>query len=443
MTLYSKPKAAVFYLIIIILFWVILEVIAYAFIGIRDGKLFSWSDHQYSRAELVAEYQAELDKEQKYNKKTLAKTEKVRIRGGEEEVIHPYLGYVIEHRDTRCPDLGFCDDRNRNKLSAELVKKKDNQLVVGIFGGSFAFGVSNSSTPGLLERELAALPEYSGREIIIHTFSLGGYKQPQQLIALNYHLVKGFEFDLVINIDGFNEIVLPIVDGINRGTNPAFPRGWASRLRGSYNKELLIWYGNLELIKKKRVKMAETMDSSILKYSVIANSIWRSRDERQVNNISDIQTRLVTYSSSNLFRTRYAARGPDYPVESREQLFSDLAGTWARSSQLISDIAKANNIKYFHFLQPNQYVAGSKPMSLEEQGIAILVNHPYRQEAIDGYPFLIDAGNKLRESGVPYFDLTRIFEDNDEVLYFDACCHLNQMGYDYIVREIAETIGRN
>jgi hypothetical protein len=441
MTEYSKSKVAIFYLIIIVLFWVSVEFIAYAFIGIRDGKLFSWSEHQSSRAELVAEYQAELDKELKYNKKTLAKSEKVRIRRGE-EVIHPYLGYVMEHRDTRCPDLGFCDDRNRNRLSGELVKKKDNQVVVAIFGGSFAYGVSNSSTPGLLEQELAALPEYSGKEIVVHTFSLGGYKQPQQLMALNYHLLKGFEFDLVINIDGFNEIVLPIVDGINRGTNPAFPRGWASRLRGSYNKELLVLYGNQELIKKKRVKMAETMDSSILKYSVIANAIWRSRDERQVKNISDIQTRLVTYSSSKLFRTRYAARGPDYLVESREQLFRDLATAWAKSSQLMFALAKANNIGYFHFLQPNQYVAGTKPMSVEEQEIAILENHPYRREAIDGYPFLIDAGNELRDSGVPYFDLTQLFKDNDEVLYFDACCHLNQKGYDYIIREIVETVGR-
>jgi hypothetical protein len=442
MTTHSKPKAAVFYLIICILLWVILEVIAYAFIGFRDGKLFSWSEHRNSRAELVSAYQAELDKEQRYNKKTLAKSDKVRIRRGE-EVIHPYLGYVMEHRDTRCPDLGFCDDRNRNKLSRELVNKNDNQVVVGIFGGSFAYGVSNSSTPGLLEQELASLPAYSGKEIVIHTFSLGGYKQPQQLMALNYYLVKGFEFDLVINIDGFNEIVLPIVDGINRGTNPAFPRGWASRFRGSYNKELLILHGNQELIKKKRVKMAETMDSSILKYSVIANSIWRSRDQRQVKNISDIQTRLVTYSSSNLFRTRYAARGPDYLAESREHLFSDLAATWVKSSQLMFALAKANNINYFHFLQPNQYVDGSKPMSAEEQKIAILENHPYRQEAIDGYPFLIDAGKELRDFGVPYFDLTQLFKDNDEVLYFDACCHLNQKGYDYIIREIVEKIGRN
>jgi len=442
MPAYSKPKAAVFYLILIAILWILLEVIAYVFIGFRDGRLFSWSEHQNSRTELIAEYRKELEKEQKYNKKTLTKPEKVRIRKGE-EVIHPYLGYVMEHRDTRCPDLGFCDDRNRNKLSGELVKKKDNQVIVGIFGGSFAYGVSNSSTPGLLERELGAIPEFSGKEIIVHTFSLGGYKQPQQLMALNYHLVKGFEFDLVINIDGFNEIVLPVVDGLNRGTNPSFPRGWASRLRGSYNKELLILYGNQELIKEKRVKMAETMDATILKYSVIANSIWQSRDQRQVNNISNIQSRLVTYTSSKVFRTRYAARGPDYTVESRQQLFSDLADTWARSSQLTSDLAKANRFRYFHFLQPNQYVAGSKPMSAEEQEIAILENHPYRQEAIDGYPFLIGAGKNLSASGVPYYDLTQIFADNEEVLYFDACCHLNQAGYDYIIREIASVIGRN
>ena len=33
-----------------------------------------------------------------------------------------------------------------------------------------------------------------------------GYKQPQQLMAYNYLLSLGAEFDAVINIDGYNVI---------------------------------------------------------------------------------------------------------------------------------------------------------------------------------------------------------------------------------------------
>ncbi len=35
-----------------------------------------------------------------------------------------------------------------------------------------------------------------------------GYKQPQQLLVLSYFLSIGQPFDLVINIDGFNEVAL-------------------------------------------------------------------------------------------------------------------------------------------------------------------------------------------------------------------------------------------
>lgn len=36
----------------------------------------------------------------------------------------------------------------------------------------------------------------------------GGWKQPQQLLALNYFLSLGQRFDVIVNLDGFNEIAL-------------------------------------------------------------------------------------------------------------------------------------------------------------------------------------------------------------------------------------------
>jgi len=43
-------------------------------------------------------------------------------------------------------------------------------------------------------------------------FSHEGYKQPQQLLVLSYFLSIGQPFDMVMNIDGFNEVAL---GGIN------------------------------------------------------------------------------------------------------------------------------------------------------------------------------------------------------------------------------------
>src|SRR6185436_13391576 len=49
---------------------------------------------------------------------------------------------------------------------------------------------------------------FSGKEIVPLCFSHEGYKQPQQLLVLAYFLSIGQPLDLVVNIDGFNEVAL-------------------------------------------------------------------------------------------------------------------------------------------------------------------------------------------------------------------------------------------
>ena len=42
----------------------------------------------------------------------------------------------------------------------------------------------------------------------ICNFGSGGYKQPQQLAALSEALLLGVPLDVVVNIDGYNEVAL-------------------------------------------------------------------------------------------------------------------------------------------------------------------------------------------------------------------------------------------
>ena len=61
------------------------------------------------------------------------------------------------------------------------------------------------------------------------TLGIAGYKKTQQLLALAYFLSLGAEYDLIINLDGYNDIVLPITDNYSFGVNPFFPRAWNLR----------------------------------------------------------------------------------------------------------------------------------------------------------------------------------------------------------------------
>ena len=110
-------------------------------------------------------------------------------------------------------------------------------------------------------------------------------------------------------------------------------------------------------------------------------------------------------------------------------------------------LCQGMGIEYYHFLQPNQYVPDSKPLSAEEVADAWRANHPYRTPALEGYPRLVRYGRRLRRNGIAFHDLTGIFRERPETLYRDTCCHLNQAGNTLLAEAIrrvidGETLGR-
>ena len=123
-----------------------------------------------------------------------------------------------------------------------------------------------------------------------------------------------------------------------------------------------------------------------------------------------------------------------------DDMYDALAGTWAESSYQMHVLAQGRGTRYFHFLQPNQYLEGTKPMGDEERRIAILESHPYLRSVKLGYPRLQDLGRELRSRGVDFVDLTRVFADNLDVLYRDNCCHLNEDGRRLVMAAIGEAI---
>ncbi len=143
---------------------------------------------------------------------------------------------------------------------------------------------------------------------------------------------------------------------------------------------------------------------------------------------------------------------PD-PQHAPHDYARDAASRWAQASLQARDLAEANGARYVHFLQPNQYVAGSKIFTDEEKRIADVdayagrhfPYHPsvrnYKAAAQLGYPLLIENGAALLQRGVHFVDLTGIFADVRETIYRDACCHYNRTGNEMIAERMAQEIG--
>lgn len=347
--------------------------------------------------------------------------------------IHPFLGYVM---DPDASQLLPVTPQGFSRLRREPPPPHEPRFTVALFGGSMAMILCHEGWD-VLARELARLPQARGKKLWLECYALGGYKQPQSLLALDYSLARGESFDLVLTLDGFNDVALPTAENLKMGVHPFYPRSWRILASSVLSPRMLRMSGEIAWIEERRERWAGLCDGR-LAWSSVCHAVWQARDRRFGNRVAELDQKLLSEKPQG---RSYALSGPEfrYPRQSR-RTYRELAAMWARSSELMAGICRARGIPYFHFLQPNQYVAGSKPMGEAERKIAIQERHPYRAGVERGYPLLIEAGRGLARSGVEFHDLTRIFEKVEEPLYFDGCCHVNARGSQILAGEMAARI---
>lgn len=422
----SRGKKALFVAVLVLVTYVLAELASLAVHGIVRKKMFSYAEYGAERAAVLASAQV--------TPREFGAIPMGNPPGTIYEVLHPYLGYVQD--PTRTPnysDLGFPD------ADVRIYPKDPKRFVIGIFGGSFADGLSRT-TKDVFRDKLGSLPRFAGREIKVLTVSMGGYKQPQQVIALGYLLSLGAHFDAVVNVDGMNEIVLPAVENVPKGVFPFYPRNWFARL-GTFDVTTFALSRRQADLRDVRQRWAAGFSGFPLGWSVAANIVWKARDQTLERKMQEVNLAALEYRPTG-GPEHYSTRGPAFKYAGEDEMYADLARVWKNGSIQLHHLASANGMRYLHFLQPNQYLAGTKPMSDPERAVAYFEGHPFQKSIVQGYPWLLEAGEELRHQGVAFFDLTRILADHPEPLYVDTCCHLGKPGYDIVAGRIAEEIAK-
>lgn len=342
-------------------------------------------------------------------------------------VPHPYLGYTYAPN----PELGI------NPYGfvgpSPIQARSTDRLIVGVFGGSVSLAMW-SSARAVLEAELGRVERFRGRKIVWVVAAVGGYKQPQTAIALEYLLALGAEFDVVINLDGFNEVALPPLENTPRGLSPIFPRSWDLMTLGMPHSAARQHADTMLEWKARRRQWARLFSRRSFRHSALLCLLWRTGDAWIQEGIADSTERLRNHApASDLAR----AAGP--PLEAAEPL-TLIVETWQRCSRRMADRCRAEGIEYFHFLQPNQYLVGSKPLSADEQRDAIVPTSSFRDSVMSGYPALRHSGERLRAAGVNFSDLSGMFAAVRETVYADGCCHLNDLGYRLLADRVAHRV---
>lgn len=355
--------------------------------------------------------------------------------------VHPFLGYVqtprpvgkawLDHHHLPINDFGFIDDK------PSLQKRSAGRRIVAITGGSVAFFFGSEGVDRLRER-LAPLPGFAGREIVFVRLALGGFKQPQQLAALSYLLALGGEFDLLVNLDGFNEIALYPVEGAPIGANPAYPRAWPRIIGAVGSPDRLRALGAQAFWAESRHRWAEFASGPVLDRSALAALLWKVGDRWLIGHVERAKSDFRNLHASG--KLSFSVVGPPVALAAGEETLAALSAIWEGSSLQLARLCRANGIAYYHFLQPNQYLPGSKPLGAEERELAIDDGSPYAASVVAGYPLLRAAGKRLTAEGVHFTDLSQLFSDVDEPLYRDSCCHVNRAGNRRFADAIATAI---
>src|SRR6185436_4771676 len=88
----------------------------------------------------------------------------------------------------------------------------------------------------------------------------------------------GAEFDVVINIDGYNETALAISENDVGDVFVAYPRAWAARLQDVVDPRLLSVSNRLFQIRAKRQSRAQWIVGSPARRSPTVSLIWALQD---------------------------------------------------------------------------------------------------------------------------------------------------------------------
>ncbi len=348
---------------------------------------------------------------------------------GDDYLMHPYLGVIARDRTT--PRVGA--DAWVEKV---LARHRPGDYNVLLLGGSMPASLDMAAQERLAHA-LTSLPWIRDREVNVFNGAMRDFKQPQQLQLFSYLLGLGAKIDMVINVDGFNEVALTPV--LNPYSSLFFPSSW-NQARPAANPQ--------EVTRMARERAAEDMQAALAERfrtlgktpSHTVNGLWLALHKAAENYAAEApRAASVDEPAAEPDAVGYR------PELADEALTTLLADHWARTSKLMADMAASQGILYVHVLQPSPY-AGEAAVESQED--------PYAQWATVGYQALRQRASVLKRMGVVVLDASDLFapdkpgakDEPTKEAALEGCCALTEAGarllVSALVRELRRLDGR-
>ena len=194
------------------------------------------------------------------------------------------------------------------------VQNDPNGVIVAITGGSVAFNFYHDGKEEL-RTILQDIPKYKGKNIHVILLGYFAWKQPQQAAALMYYLTMGGNVDIVINLDGHNEIVDSNTNVAN-GVFLAYPWLWYYLATNTVSPAELRLIGEIRFWKSLRYSVADFANKATC--GISANVAWYFLDRIIETRVEQRNMRLSDLQSESENSRPFRRFGPDRHFESLE-----------------------------------------------------------------------------------------------------------------------------
>ena len=327
---------------------------------------------------------------------------------------------------------------NENCCDLPLIPN-ENQLIVAVMGGSVARDFAmHSRRFGSLARALQQDPRYLDKEITVVNFAIGGYRQPQQLMILNYFLMLGQKFDIVINLDGFNEVYHGLLN-YERGVDFTFPPEeiWSQqqqhieRLNMSLTDEPGIQTVYFDWAARSYGRTADRCRLAIcFALNKAAARYYLFRSNRIVKGQGDTWAKVSHFSRRPTPPNNPGGKNLDLKLDQPERLFGAIADYWANASRIMAGLGRRHGFLYIHILQPNQHYATGRAHDFPGRNAR---TPKFREPVVKGYPLLVSRIEQMQKAGVFAIDATAVFDLGEGEFYSDSCCHYSNKGTGILI----------
>ncbi|MCY4643732.1 MAG: hypothetical protein OXB88_03855 [Bacteriovoracales bacterium] len=409
----NRCKKLAFYLSSVVGLFIFFEIISFTVLLLTGNVHWNYTEQLKRTSELIFQGHPESE--------TLSE-----IYGNifSKKVPHPYFAFHYgEGADLSGYELDIHGFFGEVKLP---FFKKPNDFVVAILGGSVARQLSEYilGNKDILKRFKNHIkknfPTSKNKEVKVVNLAVSGGKQPQQFLIASYFLKY---LDLTINVEGNNEAISPPL-----GYPLEFPDGGQYMYIGGISLESRQIHQEREnIIILRRLSEVSRLerDIPILKFShsyfLIHRLLQGLLGRNILKNLHQIKKKDVeeTYFS-HLYKDR---------TKSQVEI-------WENFSLQQYRLLKAYNVKSFFFLQPIPIILNAKIYSQEEKDKYIKDNPEKRRF----YKIIASRFRELNQEDKPFYDLRYVFKDVAKTVYIDDCCHLNNLGLEFLFEELLNKI---